>query len=66
MISPEEPQRDQPTWVPIGKGWRRAQKILLSICDLELKEVNGHEREQNQTIDGQIQLTTPHTPEDNF
>ena len=26
VISPEEPQRDQPTWVPIDNGWRRAQK----------------------------------------
>ena len=26
VISPEEFQRDEPTWVPIDKGWRRAQK----------------------------------------
>ena len=25
VISLEEPQRDEPTWVPIDKGWRRAQ-----------------------------------------
>ena len=27
VISPEEPQRDQPTWVPIDKGWRRRKNI---------------------------------------
>ena len=26
VISPEERQSDQPTWVPIDNGWRRPQK----------------------------------------
>merc|ERR1719323_1670298 len=57
VISPEERQSDQPTWVPIDKSWWRAQEILLSICEAELEEVDGHEREQHQTSDDQIQLT---------
>ena len=45
MISPEEPERDEPTWVPIDK----AQYLRT-----------GTERGSNhQTSDGQIQLTTP-------
>ena len=39
VISPEERQSDQPAWVP----------VLLSICEAELEEVSGHEREQHQT-----------------
>ena len=58
VISPEERQGDQPTWPPIVMGWWRAQEILLSICEAELKEVNGHEREQHQPSDSQIHLTT--------
>ena len=27
VISPEERQSDQPTWVPIDKGWRRRKNI---------------------------------------
>ena len=29
VISPEEPQRDEPTGVPINKGWRRAPNYCL-------------------------------------
>ena len=31
MISPEESQRDEPTWVPIDKGWWRVQKYCLVL-----------------------------------
>ena len=35
----KERQSDQPTWVP----------IMLSICEAELEDVSGDEREQHQT-----------------
>ena len=56
-VSPEELQSDQPTWVPIDKGWWRAQRTWLSICETEQEEVDGKDREQQQTSDGQVQLT---------
>ena len=33
------------------------KKLLLSICEAELEEVSGHEHEQHQPSDGQIQST---------
>ena len=39
VTSPDERQSDQPTWVP----------ILLSVCEAELEDVSGDERDQHQT-----------------
>lgn len=39
VTSLEERQRDPPTWVP----------TLLRICEADLEEVSGHERQQHQT-----------------
>ena len=57
FISPEELQSDQPTLVPIDKGWWRAQHKWLSIFETGLEEVDGNDREQHRTSDGQVQLT---------
>ena len=58
VVGPEESQRNQPTWPPVNKrGWR-SQEVLRSVSKTELEEMNGHEREQHQTCDGQIQLAT--------
>ena len=35
-IDPEERQSERPTWLP----------ILLSVCEAELEDVGGDEREQ--------------------
>ena len=42
VTSPDERQNDQPTWVP----------ILLSVCEAELEDVSGDERDQHQTCLG--------------
>ena len=39
VSSPEEPRSDRPTWLP----------IMLSICEVELEEVSGHERQTTPT-----------------
>ena len=36
-ISPEERQSDQPTWVPVDKGWRRSQKNCSVSANRNLK-----------------------------
>jgi len=61
VVGPEERQGDQPTGPPVDERRWRSQEILLSICKAELEEVNGHECEQHQTRDGQIQLAA-HQP----
>ena len=56
VIRSEEPQSDEPTWVLIVEGWRRAQKYC-SVTG------TGTERGSN------IQTSWPkplHTPEDNL
>ena len=54
-------QKNVPTWPPIDKSWWRDLEVLLSICELKTKEVNGHDREQHQASDGRIQLITLQT-----
>ena len=44
------------TWPPIDECRWRHQQILPSVSETELEEVNGHEREQHQSNDGQIQM----------
>ena len=55
ILGPQENQGDQPTWPPIDECRWRHQEILPSVSEKELEEVNGHEREQHQSNDGQIQ-----------
>ena len=53
---------------PRSCKWRLFDTSLRinNVCEAKLKEVNDHEREQHQEIDGRMQLTTHIESEDNF